>query len=54
MGFLADAYGYTLCGNGNTFLFSSALGSVIVVISAVAVIVFVIIIQCIPSKWKEC
>ena len=42
MGVLADAYGYTSHGNGNTFLFSLALGSVIFVVSAVAVVIFVL------------
>ncbi len=53
MGGLVDAYGYALRGNGNTVLFSLALEFVIVVVSAVAVVVFVVIIQCIPSKSKE-
>ncbi len=53
MGILADAYGYTLRGDGKTFLFSLAMGSVIVVVGAVAVVVFIVIVQCIWSNLKE-
>ena len=53
MGILADAYGYTLRGDGKTFPFSLALESVIVAIGAVAVVVFVVIVQCIPSNLEE-
>ena len=35
------------------FMFSLALESVIVIVSAVALVVFVVIIQCILSKSKE-
>ena len=53
MDVLADAYGYALHGDGKTFLFSLAMGSVVVVVGTVTDVVFVVIVQWIPSNSKE-
>ena len=53
MGVLADSCGYASRGDGKTFPFSLALGSVIVAVGAVAVVVLVVIVQCIPSNSQE-
>ncbi len=53
MGVLADACGDALHGDENTFLFSLALGSIIVVVGTFTVVVFVLIAQCILSNLEE-
>ncbi len=53
MGVLSDAYGDALRGDENTLLVSSVLGSVIFIVGTVAVVVFVVIVQCIPSNLRE-
>jgi hypothetical protein len=53
VGVLADAHGYASRGDGKTFSFSSALGSVIVAIGAVDAVVFVVFAQSIPSNLQE-